>query len=53
MLKKVPATMGGIACTTSICPSCGNDSYMFMTPGEIAAWERKQREVATVEGQPS
>jgi hypothetical protein len=26
--------------TRRICPTCGGDSYMFMTPREIAAWER-------------
>jgi hypothetical protein len=24
----------------NVCPACGNDSYYFMTPREIAAWER-------------
>lgn len=28
--------------TRSICPECGCDSYSFMTPGEIKAWERKK-----------
>lgn len=39
--KQVPGTMGGIQCTKSVCPTCGCDEYMFMTPGEIKAWERK------------
>jgi hypothetical protein len=25
-----------------VCPACGCDSYMHMTPHEIAAWERKK-----------
>jgi predicted Rdx family selenoprotein len=29
-----------------VCPTCGNDSYMFMTQREIAAWERKKAEGA-------
>lgn len=41
-LKQMPGLMGGLRCTTSVCPTCGNDDYMFMTPGEIAAWERKK-----------
>lgn len=28
--------------TCSVCPQCGYESYMFMTKGEIAAWERKK-----------
>ena len=27
--------------TQSVCPTCGCDSYMFMTEKEIAAWKRK------------
>ena len=41
-LKQTPGTIGGMRCTTSTCPKCGNDEYMFMTPGEIKAWERKK-----------
>lgn len=41
-LKQTPGTMGGMRCTTSTCPTCGNDAYMFMTPGEVKAWERKK-----------
>lgn len=26
--------------TQSVCPTCGCDSYMFMTEKEIAAWKR-------------
>ena len=26
----------------NVCPECGCDEYMFMTPGEIKAWERKK-----------
>jgi hypothetical protein len=33
--------------TQSVCPECGCDEYMFMTPGEIKAWEsRKAKEAA-------
>jgi len=28
--------------TRKLCPLCGCDSYMFMTPGEIKAWERSK-----------
>jgi hypothetical protein len=28
--------------THKVCPACGCDSYMFMTPGEIKAWERNK-----------
>lgn len=28
--------------TRSACPVCGCQEYMFMTPGEIKAWERKK-----------
>lgn len=28
--------------TRKVCPKCGCDEYMFMTPGEIKAWERKK-----------
>jgi hypothetical protein len=38
--------MGGISCTHSTCPTCGNDDYMFMTPGEIKAWERAKAAAA-------
>ena len=27
--------------TQSACPLCGCNSYMFMTPGEIKAWQQK------------
>ena len=26
----------------NVCPECGCDEYMFMTTGEIKAWERKK-----------
>ena len=26
----------------SVCPACGYDSYNFMTPDEIKAWESKK-----------
>lgn len=52
-LKKAPGTIGGMRCTTHVCPKCGNDEYMFMTPGEVKAWERKKgREAAQKEGNP-
>ena len=41
-LKQVPSTIGGLACTKSVCPTCGNDDYMFMTPGEVKAWNKKR-----------
>lgn len=25
-----------------VCPLCSCDSYMFMTPGELKAWERSK-----------
>ena len=28
--------------THRVCPLCDCDSYMFMTPGEIKAWERSK-----------
>lgn len=28
--------------TRKLCPLCGCDSYMFMTPGEVKAWERSK-----------
>lgn len=43
-LKKLPASgrIGSISMTKSVCPTCDSGSYMFMTPGEIKAWERKK-----------
>ena len=41
-LKKAPGLIGGVRCTNNVCPTCGNDEYMFMTPGEVKAWERKK-----------
>ena len=32
----------------NVCPECGCDEYMFMTPGEIKAWERKKAKEASV-----
>ncbi len=29
------------AWTRNLCPTCGCDSYMFMTAGEIERWERR------------
>ena len=42
-MEKVPSTIGGVRCTTNVCPTCGCDSYSFMTDREIKAWERKKR----------
>lgn len=28
--------------TQKVCPACGCDSYIFMTPKEIQAWERSK-----------
>lgn len=39
-LKDVPAMFGGITGSRKVCPTCGCDSYSFMTPGEIKAQER-------------
>lgn len=41
-LKQAPSTIAGLRCTQSECPTCGCDSYSFMTTGEIKAWERKK-----------
>ena len=41
-LKKVPGTMGDVRCVTSTCPTCGCDSYSFMSLREINSWKRKQ-----------
>ncbi len=49
-LSKVPSTIGGLRCTSIACPTCGCDSYSFMTVGEIQAWERKQRAQAQQKG---
>lgn len=32
--------------TRNVCPECGCHEYMFMTPGEIKAWERKKAKAA-------
>ena len=49
-LKQVPGTIGGVRCTDSVCPTCGNDDYMFMTPGEIKAWERAKAAALAAQG---
>lgn len=42
-LKQVPFKgFEGIKANRCACPTCGADSYSFMTPGEIKAWERKK-----------
>lgn len=43
-LKEATSTIGGLSC--SVCPTCGYDSYSFMTPGEIKAWEQAQSAAA-------
>ena len=40
--KKVPGIISGVRCETSTCPTCGCESYSFMTAREIKAWERKK-----------
>lgn len=49
-LKQVPGQMGGVVCTHNVCPTCGNDDYMFMTRGEIAAWERAKAKKEATDG---
>lgn len=34
--------IGGIGMTTHHCPQCGCDSYSYMTPRQIQAWERQR-----------
>lgn len=41
-LSQTPGSIEGVRCTTSACPTCGCDSYSFMTPREIKAWESKK-----------
>lgn len=41
-LESVPETIEGTRYKISICPHCGNNSYSFMTAGEIKAWERRK-----------
>lgn len=41
-LKEMPSNVGSTIFSCSVCPSCGCDSYSFMTVGEIKAWERAQ-----------
>ncbi|WP_338496183.1 hypothetical protein [Delftia tsuruhatensis] len=49
-LNKVAGTIGGVTCTDHVCPTCGCDSYSFMTVGEIQAWEWKRRAQAQQKG---
>ena len=51
-LKKAPGLIGGVRCTNNVCPTCGNDEYMFMTPGEIKAWERAKDAAIAAHGDP-
>ena len=37
---------GDVTTGRIVCPTCGNDDYMFMTPGETKAWERKKAKEA-------
>jgi hypothetical protein len=39
-LKGVPHPTLGALATQKVCPSCGCDSYYFMTPKQADAWER-------------
>ncbi|URI08789.1 hypothetical protein MW290_24745 [Aquincola tertiaricarbonis] len=41
-LAQRAGSLGGITCTTSVCPACGCDSYMHMTEREVKAWERSK-----------
>ncbi len=42
-LNTVPCQFGsGVVGSQSVCPTCGNDSYMFMTEKEIASWMLKR-----------
>ncbi len=41
-MKKVPGIIGGVRCTENVCPTCGCDSYSFLTPSEIKAWDRQR-----------
>lgn len=43
LMKEKRILNGVVATTTSICPACGCDEYMFMSKGEIQAWKRKQQ----------
>lgn len=43
MKEHPPFGTAPIRCTRNACPTCGCDSYSFMTVCEIKAWERKQR----------
>ena len=43
--------MGGESCSCSVCPVCGYDSYSFLTPSEIAAWEQAQRAAQAAKGE--
>ena len=45
-LKQEPGSIGSMRCTNSVCPTCGSESYSFMTAGEIKAWERKKAQKA-------
>lgn len=38
--------------TRHYCPVCGCDSYSFMTPGEVQAWERQKAKATTTGARP-
>lgn len=41
-LTSVPSKKFGAGVTDKVCPVCGKNEYYFMTPREIAAWERSK-----------
>jgi len=53
LAKKSDPLHSSLSATRSICPSCGYDSYLFMTEKEITAWEKeKQLPLCAVGGTP-
>lgn len=51
-LHEQPSKKFGAGVTEKVCPTCGCDSYMFMTDREIAVWERKKLAAAPIAGAP-
>lgn len=43
-LVSVPSKKFGAGVTDKVCPVCGKNEYCFMTPREIAVWERRKDE---------
>lgn len=41
-LTSVPSKKFGLGVSDNVCPTCGENGYYFMTPGEIKSWERKK-----------